>query len=196
VEFADELPADLLVLGRHHGGLIDRLVGGTARRVLRHLPCPLLVYKARPFTLPRHILVPVDLSAPSRQALDTAIDHAVTFEADIRVVYVFEHPEFYPGFPVDAWKVIQDTRESEMDSLDALLAEVDWRGIKHGVVRRDGEPTHEILEEADQGATDLVIMGSSGRTGFERMLVGSIAESVVTRCPVSVMVVKAGPPRA
>ena len=139
------------------------------------------------------ILVPVDFSDPSRAALDYAATLAQTFGATLDVLHVWEAPSFAPrasglissgpGEPT----LDELIRRSADESLDGFVE----KARKHGVTVRSsrtvrGVPWHTIVAAAKEGNYDLVVIGTHGRTGLPRVLLGSVAENVVrhAHCPV------------
>jgi universal stress protein A len=139
------------------------------------------------------ILVPVDFSEASRAALDYAATLARTFGATLDVLHVWEAPSFAPrasglvssgaGEPS-----LQDLiRRNADEALDGFSEEARKRGILVRSSRTEmGVPWHTIVNEARAGNYDLVVLGTHGRTGLPRVLLGSVAENVVrhAHCPV------------
>jgi len=126
------------------------------------------------------ILCPVDLSIVSRHALDHACALAKWYEAHLTVLYVCPAPPV-PVPPTDL--------AGDVTVLPPLPPDVVEDGVRrfcgplpdvHGrfsVVVKSGTPAYEILEAAD--AADLLVMGTHGRSGFERLFLGSITEKVL-----------------
>lgn len=186
-----EAPTDLVVLGRHHEGMLDSLVGGTAINVLRRVDIPVLVHKNDRTELPRSLLVCVDLSELSELALGTAIEWARVLEIPVHVLFVFEPPAFcygghasMPSYTVDA------IMKAEREGLDAMVARVDWQGVEHDVQFEVGTPGPTVVHVAQSRQSDLIVVGSHGRTGFDRILLGSVSEYVIRHGDRSVLVVR------
>jgi nucleotide-binding universal stress UspA family protein len=151
-------------------------------------------------SLIRSVLVPVDFSEGARAALRYALELAPPFGAKITVLNVWEPPELASadllvlargeGEPIAEWGRRQARRE-----LDEF---VDGQGVSGAVARRIeiGRPRERILELAESGDYDLVVMGTHGRMGRARMLAGSVAEGVVRRSPIPVVTVRVAESRS
>jgi universal stress protein A len=140
----------------------------------------------------KRILVPVDFSASSRAALAHAIQLAEALGAAIEVLHVHE-PAGYVGpdtlalLPVDLsserWEHVQREMAREIDRfLGAERARIPGLVVKV----EPGSPAAVIPEVARADSADLIVMGTHGRRGLSRLVVGSVAESVMRRahCPV------------
>jgi nucleotide-binding universal stress UspA family protein len=127
----------------------------------------------------RRILCPVDFSEESRAALRVALDLCRRLGASLTLLHVRERaaPRIGPQGEGDG-------------SLSAFRSEAEAAGV--GPVAADevdGDPRQDIAARAQAGGYDLVVMGTHGRTGRDRTLAGSVAESTVrsARCPVMVV---------
>ena len=105
-------------------------------------------------------------------------------DSDLTIVHVRTpgQPEAGPG--------------TSPDSLDAFVASVPGASASARLLERDGEPASEILATARAVASDLIVMGTHGRTGLQRLLLGSVAERVIRRSSVPVLIVPPGLERA
>ncbi len=196
VERARERSSALIVLGPHRRrGLFD--FGGTARGVLAEAPCDLWMQPVE-FVSPERLLVPVDLSEPSLEALRRALALASRLGARLSVLHCHQAPAllYAPtnlGYPVLAPGFDEEALRSSIEArYRQVLAGVDWRGVEHEVLFVEGEPTAAIRERA--GDFDLVVLGSHGRTGLARAVLGSVAYTVLKHAEVPVLVVR-GPAR-
>jgi nucleotide-binding universal stress UspA family protein len=141
-----------------------------------------------PFSLHR-ILVPIDFSAHSKDALRYAVPLARRFGASIHLVYVVE-PTVYPA-DLGFGQVVYPTFEEELiekgkEELQGLLRSEIGKSPGSTAVVRTGKPHQEILLEAEDRNADLIVMATHGHTGVEHMLFGSTAERIVRNatCPV------------
>ncbi len=137
----------------------------------------------------RMILVPIDFSVHSKNALKYAIPMAIKFGAALHLVYVVE-PTIYPadlGFGQVVLPGVEDElRQKGADELQALIEkEIAGRVVATASVRT-GNPHHEILSEAEEKGVDLIIVATHGHSGVEHMLFGSTADRIVrhAQCPV------------
>ena len=139
------------------------------------------------------ILVPIDFSEHSKDALQYAIPYAIQFKAHLDLLYVVE-PTIYPadfsfgqvGFP----NIEEELRKRGTEELQSLVSnEVKGRVPTQATVRT-GKPFFEINEFAAEKNIDLIIIATHGHTGVEHMLFGSTVEKVVRKAPCPVLVVR------
>jgi universal stress protein A len=158
-----------------------------------------LVKKNRPAKRTRiklsHILVPIDFSNHSKNALKYAISFAQQFKASIDLIYVVE-PTVYPadfsfgqiGFP----NVEEELKVHGNEELEHLIKkEIGGKVIARKIVRM-GKPFYEINQYAQERDIDLIIIATHGHSGMEQILFGSTAEKVVRKAPCPVLVVRTG----
>jgi nucleotide-binding universal stress UspA family protein len=138
----------------------------------------------------RRILCPVDFSDHSRRALDHAIAIARWYESTVTVLHVFSTAPvaaFGPG-PVVFEPIVLTTvdRDQLLADAKAFAQTESAPGITIEAVVREGNTAGEILEQADSMKAELLVIGTHGRSGFERLLLGSVAEKVLRKagCPV------------
>jgi nucleotide-binding universal stress UspA family protein len=137
----------------------------------------------------RSILHPTDFSESSATAFEFACSLARDYKADLIVVHIKQAlvaldqmgvvpvPE-----PPETWtKLEEQLRAMRPTDFDR----------KFECLLRDGEPVSEILDLVSQKKFDLVVLGTHGRTGLGRLLMGSVAEQIVRRAPCPVLTVKA-----
>jgi nucleotide-binding universal stress UspA family protein len=182
---------DLVVIGTHgRTGLSRILLGSVAEKVIRHAPCSVLVVRpdgeVKPFT---HALVPVDFSDSARHAVDLAAELVRPGGAGITLLHVVEAPVSYSGELPDP-EFLQALDRHSAEHLDQWAAQLRGRvSVPVAIRSRVGWAGAEILAALDRDPyVDLVVMGSHGRTGLARVLLGSVAEKIVrhARCPVLV----------
>ncbi len=146
--------------------------------------------RARPSALGiRSILVPIDFSIHSKNALRYAVPLARQFGASVHLIYVVE-PTIYPadlGFGQVVLPGVEDElREKGGEELQSLIAKEIGRGVTASFVVRTGNPHQEILREAAEKHVDLIVVATHGHSGVEHMLFGSTADRIVrhAKCPV------------
>jgi nucleotide-binding universal stress UspA family protein len=189
---ADEVDADLIVVGTHGRSGVDRLVcGSVAESVMERSSRPVLVVRspavslqARPIRL---ILHPTDFSASSWPALGVARALARANGAGIVLLHVAPAEVLTGGSfyaPADLGP--------EREALAKLRDETAKAGLEGSVQTRfgQGDPVTEILLAAEELDCDLIVMGSHGRTGLRRLLMGSVAEYVIRKAPCLTLIVK------
>jgi nucleotide-binding universal stress UspA family protein len=138
-----------------------------------------------------HVLVPVDSSNPSEDAIEFA---AKTYrDADITAIHVINPPEAI-SFAPDASGSLKDAIERHRKTANTLFEDLEEITAEYGVEFETdvavGKTSRKILEYAEENDVDQIVIGSHGRTGWERITLGSVAENVVRRASVPVTVVR------
>jgi nucleotide-binding universal stress UspA family protein len=187
--------ADLVVAGRHgEHGVAERLLGSTTERVVRHAPCSVLVEhpaRSEPFHLLKHVLVATDFSESSEPAIEAAGALGRSFEAWVTLMHVYD---VLP--PV---KVLEAPHESHEGHSFRELCETELQKLQQrfldGVpgaveVLRDKSTVTALCDWAGDKEVDLMVVGSHGRTGVARLLLGSISERTIRHAPASVLMVR------
>jgi nucleotide-binding universal stress UspA family protein len=144
----------------------------------------------------RRILVPIDFSEASRAAFDYAIELARSVGASVDVLHVWEVPTFLaPGSAVvvgaSGTSLVEMVRTAAEDGLEKFVTDAAARGAKVNEWRAEpGSPAFAITEAARTAEYDLIVIGTHGRTGLSRALIGSVAERVVRHAPCPVLTVR------
>jgi nucleotide-binding universal stress UspA family protein len=137
----------------------------------------------------RHILAPTDFSEYSKQAVASALELAKTFGAKLTILHVIE----LPPYPVEGYvppslsaTFMDDLERQATTELAQVVPEVENAGVEVVRVVAVGTPYRKIIDMAEAEQVDLIVMATAGRTGFSRLVMGSIAERVVrtASCPV------------
>jgi nucleotide-binding universal stress UspA family protein len=144
---------------------------------------------------PRTILVPVDFGDASNAALDFAVDLVEGTDAKIYVLHTFEIP--FVGLPdgvvAATAEVTSRLVNAAQRALDDTIARYKDRKVRLKALLKQGDAREVILAQVKEHDADLVCIGTHGRRGIARALIGSVAESVVRTCPVPVLTTH-GPP--
>ena len=140
-------------------------------------------------TLYDTILVPTDGSREGEQALAHAFDLAATHDATIRALYVINAAS-YGGLQMNTLEGIADALHGQGEVAVGRVEDLAPADVPVETVVRDGTPSHVIVEEAATTDCDLVVMGTHGRGGIDRLLLGSVTERVVRQSPVPVLTVQ------
>lgn len=142
-------------------------------------------------SLPKLILVPTDFGEPSEAALDCALEYARAFGAAVVVLHAFEIPVM--GFPDGAMIGMADLTvrllEGAKTGLDRLMKNHAGSGVVMRSVVKEGDPWRMINETAEELGADLITMGTHGRRGLSRALIGSVVEKVVRTSKIPVLTV-------
>lgn len=139
------------------------------------------------------ILVPTDGSTDAETVLEHAIDLASVHDASLSAIYVMNTASF-TGLPMETtWEGIDDVlRKEGAAALETVQEIAEDEGIEIDCQVLEGSPAREIVRYADEQDCDLVVMGTHGRGGINRLLLGSVAEQVVRTSPVPVLTVRVG----
>jgi nucleotide-binding universal stress UspA family protein len=141
----------------------------------------------------KKILCPVDFSPASRETLQVAIDLARRFGATLTVFHAYP----LPGYTLPEGTVLPRPQMLQELSEQADLHLAEWKEIAArggatsvATAKSVGEPAAEIVDFAQQGGFDLIVLGTHGRTGLAHVLLGSVAERVVRRAKVPVLTIR------
>lgn len=193
---ARELDPDLIVVGPHRRIPVkDAFIGTTAERTIRESSKPVLIANGIPASHYKTILIAADLSACSKTALAAIQELGLDRAGSTALVYAAETSAI--GLRSSAWhsrKDVEATVMLELDAarkeLDAFLAGAPWAPDKVHVERcGDHHPAEVILAKAAAIGADLVVLGTHGRSGASRWLLGSVAEDTLRKARQDVLVV-------
>jgi nucleotide-binding universal stress UspA family protein len=139
----------------------------------------------------RNIVIATDGSENSKRAISYGIEIAKLSGATVHALYVVD-TVYFSSIPMDAgWETMYETLRGEGEK---AISEVKERGEIAGVEVREvlleGHPSNEIINFADNNNADLIVVGTLGKTGLDRFLMGSVAEKVVRGSKVPVLVVR------
>jgi nucleotide-binding universal stress UspA family protein len=194
LRIADEIDCDLIVMGTHgRAGLRGLIAGSVAISVMRSARCPVLALRSAEFARQtediRVILHPTDFSVDSEAALKVARWLARDQQARLIILHVATLDVLTDG-----------TAAAEVDpgvyrdALEDLRRRISGADLTHPVetLLTRGFAAEGIVQTADEVGCDLIVMGTHGRTGLTRLLMGSVAENVLPRSNCPVLIVKAG----
>jgi len=139
----------------------------------------------------KQVLVGTDFSAPAGLAVERALDVAKRYQARLHVVHVWEIPLVVGAAFVDPltdW--ITPIEKAASTQLDAVVGGLRAEGVTVSSTLCSGVAWDRILGLVDEVGADLIVVGTHGRTGIVRALMGSIAERVVRLSPVPVLTVR------
>lgn len=146
--------------------------------------------------IPSRILIATDFSDCSAEALDYAVFLAKHFGADLYLFHAFEAlpykmPAEASAARPGAFEWLRMLKEGEEKRLESLVGETRQKGVKASPIFKEGVPFREIPEAAKGMKVDLIVLGTHGRTGLDRLMMGSVAERVIRTAPCPVLLVKA-----
>lgn len=176
LETAAELHPDLIIMGRRgRSGLERLLVGSVTARVIGHSPYKVLVVPREASLAFRRLLVATDGSPAGAAAGEVALEIARRTGARLTAVTA-------------AYGDLDPSRAQAIAR--ELAATAGTHGVAPEILTPDGRPENAIIEAATAKQADLIIMGSHGRTGLKRLILGSVAERVIGQASCPVLVVK------
>ncbi len=197
VQAAQEAQADLIVLGSHgRGALGSAVLGSVAAEVVEYAATPVLV--VRTSSVGRLVLA--DDGSTAARAARGLLGRMPGFRGlPVRVVSVSERqPGWFGWLQPEAPAEIQALEEAiqadlkEHQSVAAASADdLSAAGLVAEGIAPVGDPAQEVVRSAEAFSADLIVMGTRGQTGFERLLLGSVARKVLERAHCSVLVVRA-----
>ncbi|MFB6085415.1 MAG: universal stress protein [Halodesulfurarchaeum sp.] len=138
----------------------------------------------------RNILIPTDGSEGSTRAISEAVNLAELTGGTVHGLYVIDTRD-YNVLPESKWLTIEDEFTEEAERALGTVRETAEEASVH--VTTDiarGVPAEEILDYVDENDIDLIVMGTHGRTGLNRVLVGSVTERVIRRATVPIQIVR------
>ncbi len=141
--------------------------------------------------LPKQILVPTDLSDGAEQALDYACELARTLDAQIDLLNVISIPALgVPELGIALTSSMIDQLVTDSQAALDRLAQSKCTTLIGRVMIKTGNPRDMINQTAKELDADLIVMGTHGRHGISRALLGSVAETVVRSAPCAVLTVR------
>ena len=190
VDYAEAHEVDLIVMGTaRRSGLRTLFPQSTASAVVRHASCPVLTVLDEPENVPGaidRIFVPYDFSEHAAQAVRYGEIMADFYGADLVLVHVLQELMVPMEYAVEVPDVDRDAVRARAAS---ALEDVSDRD--HRVLVTTGHPARRIVELTADNEADLLVIATHGRTGLQRMLLGSVAEHVIRQAPCPVFTVKA-----
>ncbi|HEX5718017.1 MAG TPA: universal stress protein [Thermoanaerobaculia bacterium] len=190
VELARSVQADLVIIGAAES---SHMLGSTADRVIRKAPCPVLAVRSEAAFPPIRVEFPVDLSATSANALRQGLDFLAQLglpATESEVLFVL-HPFEVGGSINFTPEQIQHFAGEELSRF--VTANASGRARPQSIRVRTGYAREEILAALKERRADLAVLGTHGRTGFERFMLGSVASGVLRDADCNLLIV---PPTA
>ena len=147
------------------------------------------------------VLLAVDGSACSEAAVQMVADRFRPEGTHVKVIHAGEWMREMPlcfqyAYGTSAGEDVFQCRDGSFERARLLVgriaAQLEFKGFRTSVLTPDADPRHAIIETATDWPADLIVMGSHGRRGFDRLLLGSLAESVMRHAPCSVEIVRVG----
>jgi len=200
VDEAGAMEADLVVLGsRGHGTIATMVLGSTASEVVDHAPCPVLV--ARSGTLGT-VALAHDGSSSARTAESVVTAWPLFADREISVVAVAEvgvpvaagfTPGLYDQVLESYTRSVDEARQEVAEASQSVANRLSDAGLRATPVVLEGDPASEIVRYATERRAGTIVMGTRGRTGLARLVLGSVARNVLVHAPCSVLIIRERP---
>jgi len=192
------LQCDLLVLGSYgNSGKADH-IGTTAARFVRKAPIPVLLVREKQRSPFKEIVVCYDFSDTSKKALDYAAELAHVHRARLHIFHIHIYrPQPYVWVPGEGGMLPETFYSESIPTLEKNLTEL-IPPLKRlypeleivPILQRGSSASGQICEYVKEINADLTVLGTRGRTGIRKLLLGTVAEKIIHKCPSSVLAVK------
>ncbi len=187
--------ADLIVVGATGSGpLAAEMLGSTAERVLRKADCPVLLVRGEMRVPPRRVLAPVDLSSLSGDAFRCGLHLLAQLgkgePIELRVVHALTFLELAQLRRKRGEATSMEVERATTEELRRFALENQaGEPFKVETVVLPGEARFEILRELADRPIDLVVLGTHGRSGPDRLMLGSVASTIARKAPCNVLLI-------
>jgi nucleotide-binding universal stress UspA family protein len=189
VSTAEEQKADLIVIGaRGLGPIKERLLGSVSHRILALAPCATLIVNG-PVKAMKQILLPLQGLSDAEAAIRFL--QLKPFHDAVEVTLLTVLPSTQPPWPGDAAaaeKLEEQAVQSARDYIDGVAERLRAIGYQACGIAVFGTPSAMILQEATKLRSDLILMGTRGRHGITRFVLGSVSHAVLHKMPCPVLV--------
>ncbi len=198
VDEASKRGAEMIIMGRRGRTGLKRLVmGSVTAKVIGHASCDVLVVPKEAKVGLKRILLATDGSRYSEKAAVKAIGMAKRTGAHLVVVSVVPSESISPLDIVHSEMhrdlIAEKEQKAAQCYIDGVREKADKDGVRIEGLILEGRPYEAITSVASEKKADLIVIGSHGKTGLEKLLMGSVAERVIVLSPCAVLVVKARP---
>ncbi|GAA0310611.1 universal stress protein [Halarchaeum salinum] len=192
VEYAAEGGHDLVVMPTHGRTGVERFfLGSVTESVVRDADVPVLTARSRDerYDFPyERLLVPTDGSASASAAVDHALDLADELDAAVDVLSVVNEASL--GLDTRSTVILDEIEAQADEAVGDVVATAESRGIEAAGHVTHGSPAQTICERVDEVDAHAIVMGTTGRSGLDRVLLGSVAERTVRNADVPVLTVR------
>ncbi|WP_256300602.1 universal stress protein [Haloarchaeobius salinus] len=193
LEYVEKNDIDLVVMGTHGRTGVERyLLGSVTEKVLRRSDVPVLTVRDTddgsvhyPF---ESVLIPTDGSDAADAAADVGLDVAARYGSEVHVVSVVD--AFSMGLDVRSQLMTDALEDAAAEAVESIAGRADDSVARVEKTVGYGRPYRKLRRYVEENDIDLVVMGTHGRTGLERYLIGSVTEKIVRTSPVPVLTVR------
>jgi nucleotide-binding universal stress UspA family protein len=190
VDLADSENCDLIIIGRRGMSKFKRtLIGSVTARVIGHSLRDVLIVPEKTQIGWQKVLVTTDGSKYSDAAAEKAINFTQSYGGELKILSVVDIPSSVYG---EAPAAVEEMVKKAKGYIEKVKLQADAAGIKSETLVREGEEAHQIINKiAKEKGINTIVIGSHGRTGLKRLLMGSVTEKVIGYATCPVLVVKA-----
>jgi len=194
LDYTDEHGVDLIAMGTHGRTGVNRYISGSVTEaVVRHAEVPVLTVRKTAVsrvTEYDEIMIPTDGSAAAGAAVEHGLAVAERTDARVHAVNVVNVSDLATGadytLPTELLQTFQERGQRVTEEIAAAARD---RGLDAVTEVREGFPGQDLLDYAETAEIDLIAMGTAGRTGLRRFLLGSTAERVIRHADAPVLAV-------
>lgn len=192
VRTAERVNSNVILMGSSETPKKDNYkLGTTAEKIIRKSQVPVWVAKRDSQFEIKTVFCPIDFSDESKRALQDAEYIARIFKARLIIFSVFElYDKNYPRLDSTSGGMNKLAQTEHEKMLEKFLKSTKTTDLDVKVVTRSGDPSKEILKALKRFQADLLIMGTTGKSGLSRWLMGSVTEKVIREVPCSFITVK------
>jgi nucleotide-binding universal stress UspA family protein len=188
VEIAEAQGCDLIVVGvRGHNPAEELLMGSMTERVIGFSHTDVLVVPLGKNLATDNILIAIDGSTESKRAVDLAFRFHRSYGSQLTILAVADVPPHIYGISAEVADEIIVKARKELEQVKIKSQEED---IIAELLLHEGDPSHVITDIARKRNSNLILMGSHGRSGLKRLLMGRVTERVIGRAPCPVLVAR------
>ena len=182
----------ILMASQHDQGDGAFPVDILSEKLVRKSQKPVWLIQPGRKVVPEEIICPVDFSGASERALNNALKIARAFHSRLTILHVFEplQERFSVRLNID---YAEENRKLEADTkkqLDRFVEKLNFTGVDYSIILLKGKPYEKIIEHARKHQPDLIFMGATGKSLLQRVLLGSVTESVIRELPSSIVITK------
>uniref|UniRef100_A0A7C4EN90 Universal stress protein n=1 Tax=Thermodesulfovibrio aggregans TaxID=86166 RepID=A0A7C4EN90_9BACT len=188
IDVAEEISADLIVMGKKGMSALEQiLIGSVTERVIGYSDTDVLVIPKEACIQWNRVVVAVDISKYAEVVSERALEMAKDFNSEINIISVIEVPS-------EVFAVKPEIFDMQVEKTKQYLKEIEIQFQKENIATKlfieEGEAYEKILELVDKIKAQMIILGTHGRTGLKRLLMGSTCQRVIGLSKVPVLVVK------
>jgi nucleotide-binding universal stress UspA family protein len=188
VDLAEAENCDIIIMGRRGTSQLKRtLIGSVTARVIGHSAKDILIVPEKTQIGWQKILIATDGSKYSSAAAEKAINFTKSYGGELNILSIVDIPSTVYG---EAPAAVEEMVKKAKGYVEKVKQQADSAGVKAETIVREGEQADQVINKiAKEKGINTIVIGSHGRTGLKRLLMGSVAEKVIgyATCPVLVV---------